>query len=294
MRLRFVFSEVWTGLRRNLTMTIAMVLTTAVSLGLLGAGLLIAREISQTKQIYYGRIEVSVFLQDKVTPQQRADIEERLRSSPEVKSFNYLSQAQAYKRFKQIFVKQPVLIQQTPSSYLPASYEVKLRNPEHFPIIAKEFPAKQDGVDTVQDQGAILNRLFSLLNGMRNATIAIAIVQALAALLLISNTIQVAAFTRRTETGIMRLVGASRWYTQLPFILEAAVAGLAGAILATAGLALAKKLFIEKTLGSVIDSGILRDVNWHSIMLVSPVLAVVGVLLASVAAYFTLRLYVRL
>lgn len=294
MRLNFVFSEVWTGLRRNLTMTIAMVLTTAVSLGLLGAGLLIAREISQTKSIYYGKIEVSVFLQSKVTPAQKADIEERLRSSPEVKSYSFETQAEAYKRFKQLFAKQQVLVQQTPADFLPASFQVKLRNPEHFPIIAKDFPAKQDGVDSVQDQGAILNRLFSLLNGMRNATIAIAIVQALAALLLISNTIQVAAFTRRTETGIMRLVGASRWYTQLPFILEAAVAGLAGAVLATAGLALAKKLFIEKTLGSVIDSGILRDVNWSSILMVSPILAVVGVLLASVAAYFTLRLYVRL
>lgn len=294
MRANFVFSEVWTGLRRNLTMTIAMVLTTAISLGLLGAGLLIAREISQTKQIYYNDIEVAVYLKDSITPAQKAAIEEKLKNSSEVKSFTYEDKAAAYKRFKKLFSQQQILVQQTPPSYLPASFQVKLKNPEHFPVIAKEFPSNKDGVDSVQDQAAILNKLFNLLNGMRNATIAIAIVQACAALLLISNTIQIAAYTRRTETGIMRLVGASRWYTQMPFILEAAFAGLIGAILAIVGLGVTKKLFVERSLGSVIKSGVLRPVGWSDIAIVSPVLMAVGVLLASVAAYFTLRLYVRL
>ena len=295
MRAHFVFSEVWTGLRRNLTMTIAMVLTTAISLGLLGAGLLIAREISQTKQLYYDKIEVSVFLKDSISSAQRTKIQDDLSSSPEVKSFTYETKEQAYIRFKKLFSQQQSLIDQTPPSDLPASFRVKLKNPEHYPIIARQFPDNKNGVDVVQDDASVLNKLFSLLNAMRNATIAVAIIQALAALLLISNTIQVAAFTRRTETGIMRLVGASRWYTQLPFILEAAVAGLIGAILAIVGLGVGKKLFIEKTsLGDVIKSGILRPIDWSSIIVISPVLAAVGVLLASVAAYFTLRLYVRL
>jgi cell division transport system permease protein len=295
MRANFVLSEVWTGLRRNLTMTIAMVLTTAISLGLLGAGLLIAREISQTKQIYYDKIEVSVFLQDKATAAQKSAIVAKLKASPEVEAYSYETKAEAYKRFKKLFAEQQTLVTQTPSGDLPASYRVKLKNPEHYPIIAREFPQGKAGVDVVQDDGSVLNKLFSLLNAMRNATIAVAIIQALAALLLISNTIQVAAFTRRAETGIMRLVGASRWYTQLPFILEAAFAGFIGAVLAVVGLGVGKKLFIEKTsLGDVIKSGILRPVDWNSIFVISPVLVAVGVLLASIAAYFTLRLYVRL
>lgn len=295
MRANFVLSEVRTGLRRNLTMTIAMVLTTAISLGLLGAGLLIAREISQTKQIYYNKIEVSVFLRDTATTAQKNAIEAKLKASPEVQTVAYETKAEAYKRFKKLFSEQQSLVSQTPPSDLPASFRVKLKNPEHYPIIAREFPSNQNGVDVVQDDGSVLNKLFSLLNAMRNATIAVAIIQALAALLLISNTIQVAAFTRRTETGIMRLVGASRWYTQLPFILEAAFAGFIGAALAVIGLGVGKKLFIEKTsLGDVIKSGILRPVDWTSIFVISPVLVGVGVLLASIAAYFTLRLYVRL
>ena len=138
------------------------------------------------------------------------------------------------------------------------------------------------------------SRLFSLLNGARNATIAVAVVQALAALLLISNTIQLAAFNRRNETNIMRLVGASRWYTQLPFILEAALAGLIGAGLAIGGLVLTKVLFVDKTLAGPIKAGIIPPVDWSAIATISPIIAAVGVGLAGVAAAVTLRLYVRL
>ena len=91
-------------------------------------------------------------------------------------------------------------------------------------MIAEQFDGKP-GVQSVADQSAFLDRLFSLLNGIRNATIIVALIQALAALLLISNMVQIAAYTRRTETAIMRLVGASRWRTQLPFMLEAVIAG---------------------------------------------------------------------
>lgn len=294
MRANFVASEVFTGLRRNLTMTIAMVLTTAVSLGLLGAGLITTHEISQTKKLYYGKIEVSIFLSDKITPAQLASVRTRLAESPEVQSFSYESKAQAYQRFRELFREQPALVENTPSTYIPASFRVKLHNPEHYKILAAEFPDKTGGIDSTQDDGATLNKLFTLLNGVRNATIAIAVIQAIAALLLISNTIQLAAFTRRTETSIMRLVGASRWYTQLPFVVEAALAGLVGAILSVVGLGLAKKYFVPPVLGGAIHSGLLQPISWHEIALVSPILGGVAVVLAGLAAWLTLRLYVRL
>src|SRR3712207_1763508 len=153
------------------------------------------------------------------------------------RSANYIyeSKEEAYQRFQQQFSQQPELVENTPEDALPESFRVELKNPERYPVIAEAFPDGQGGVDQVRDEGDFLDRLFSLLNGARNATIAVAVVQALAALLLISNTIQLAAFNRRNETNIMRLVGASRWYTQLPFILEAALAGLIGALLAIGG-----------------------------------------------------------
>ena len=167
-------------------------------------------------------------------------------------------------------------------------------NPERYQVIAEEFPSGENGVDQVRDEGDFLDRLFSLLNGARNATIAVAVVQALAALLLISNTIQLAAFNRRNETNIMRLVGASRWYTQLPFILEAAIAGLIGGLLAAGGLILTKVLFVDRTLAGPIKAGIIPQVEWSAIITNSLIISGVGVGLAAVAAYVTLRLYVRL
>ncbi|MGZ4550535.1 MAG: permease-like cell division protein FtsX [Blastococcus sp.] len=293
MRVNFVLSEVATGLRRNLTMTVAMILTTAISLGLMGTGLLIAGMISDMKAIYYDKVQVSIFLSDNVTDQQRQAIASQLKSSPEVKHYIYESKTEAYARFKQQFSQQPELVQNTPADALPESFRVELVNPERYSVIAATFPDGKNGVDKVRDEGDFLNRLFSLLNGARNATIAVAVVQALAALLLISNTIQLAAFNRRNETNIMRLVGASRWYTQLPFILEAAVAGLIGALLAVIGLVLTKVLFVDRTLAGPIKAGIIPPVDWSAIAFISPIIAGAGVGLAAIAAYVTLRLYVR-
>jgi cell division transport system permease protein len=294
MRVNFVLSEVAAGLRRNLTMTVAMILTTGISLGLMGTGLLIANMIGDMREIYYDKIQVSIYLADGITDPQRDAIAAQLDGSPEVKDYIYESKADAYQRFTQQFQEQPALIANTPQDALPESFRVELVNPQRYPVIAQEFPNGQNGVDEVRDEGDFLDRLFSLLNGARNGTIAVALVQALAALLLISNTIQLAAFNRRNETNIMRLVGASRWYTQLPFILEAALAGLIGALLAIGGLVLTKVLFVDKTLAGPIKAGIIPPVDWSSIIAISPVIAAAGVGLAAVAAYVTLRLYVRL
>jgi cell division transport system permease protein len=294
MRVNFVLSEVATGLRRNLTMTVAMILTTAISLGLMGTGLLIAHMISDMKEIYYDKVQVSIFLADDVTDQQRTAIEQKLKASPEVKSYLYESKDEAYKRFQQQFAQQPELVQNTPADALPESFRVELVNPERYQVIAAEFPNGQNGVDQVRDEGDFLDRLFSLLNGARNATIAVAVVQALAALLLISNTIQLAAFNRRNETNIMRLVGASRWYTQLPFILEASLAGLVGGLLAVGGLVLTKLLFVDKTLAGPIKAGIITEIEWGSVASTGVYITAGGVVAAAIAAYVTLRLYVRL
>jgi cell division transport system permease protein len=294
MRANFVLSEVAAGLRRNLTMTVAMILTTGISLGLMGTGLLIANMIGDMREIYYDKIQVSIYLADGVTDPQRDAIAAQLDASPEVKDYIYESKADAYERFTQQFQEQPALIANTPEDALPESFRVELVNAQRYAVIAEQFPNGQNGVDEVRDEGDFLDRLFSLLNGARNGTIAVAIVQALAALLLISNTIQLAAFNRRNETNIMRLVGASRWYTQLPFILEAALAGLIGALLAVGGLVLTKVLFVDKTLAGPIKAGIIPPVDWSAIAAISPVIAAAGVGLAAVAAYVTLRLYVRL
>jgi cell division transport system permease protein len=169
---------------------------------------------------------------------------------------------------------------------------VQLSDPQRFPSIAKTFTGRP-GVDRVTDQGEYLRQLFRALNGLRNATFGIGLIQLLAALLLISNTIQLSAFTRRTEVGVMRLTGATRWYTQLPFVLEAVVAGVIGGLLAIAGLVIGKVAFVDQVFASVFEAAIVPRLGYADIFAVAPILLLVGTVVAAVTGYVTLRLYVR-
>ncbi|OQO89800.1 cell division protein FtsX [Saccharomonospora piscinae] len=298
MRASFVFSEVITGLRRNVTMTIAMILTTAISLGMFGGGLLFVRTIDKMQANYLDDVEVTVYLNDEVSDNDSAcssttctTLRQSLETNPAVESVVYENRDQAYQRFQEIFEGQPDLVELARPESLPASLHVKLFNPERSDVIVQEFSA-MEGVDSVDDQNKFLDRFFGLLNAGRNGTFIVALIAALAAVLLIANTIQVSAFTRRTEVGIMRLVGATRWYTQLPFLLEAVVAGVLGAIIGTGGLVALKYLVLDSilaTTGGVIPPILLTDVLFP----VSIILLGVSVLISSVTGYVTLRLYVR-
>lgn len=299
MRLSFVLSEVLTGLRRNITMTLAMIITTAISLGLLGGGLLVVQMTNKTEKIYFDRVEVAVFLTNDIsggdpgcTGPICAALRSELEGTPGVQSVQYESRADAYTRFQEVFANQPELVQLARPESLPASFRVRLTDPQRFAVIQQEF-ANKPGVDRVVDQADLVQRLFSVLGGVRNAAFAIAVVQAIAALLLIANMVQIAAYTRRTEVGIMRLVGATRWYTQLPFLLEAMVAGVIGSLLAVGGLFAAKSLFIDNVLSDLYASNIIGQITTADVVLVAPALVGASVVLSGLTAYVTLRLYVR-
>ncbi|NGP04056.1 ABC transporter permease [Rhodococcus sp. 14C212] len=300
MRASFILSEVVTGLRRNLTMTVAMILTTAISLGLFGAGLLVVQMADKTQQIFLDRVEVQVFLTDDIStldPDCEQDICRTLRSdlenTPAVVSVQYLNREDAVAdATERVFKDQPELAELVSPESFPASFKIKLSDPDRFGVIEDQF-AVRPGVDSVLNQKDLVERLFSVLGGVRNAAFAIATVQAVAAILLIANMVQIAAFTRRAEVGIMRLVGATRWYTQLPFLLEAVVAAVIGAALAIAGLFVAKGAFVDEVLSEVYEANIVARISNSDVLLVSPILVLVGVGMAALTAYVTLRLYVR-
>lgn len=302
MRSNFIGREVVTGLRRNVTMTVAMILTTAISLGLVGTGLLAVRTIDRTEELYNDRVEILVSLTQDVSANDGdcsqdicRTLRKTLEDSPLIDSVGFESQQQAYEQFKRLFAGQSIAELARPQS-LPASLRVKLKDPglANGGEAVREAMTGQVGVRTVIDQRDVIAKLFDFLGGIRNVTFALALVQALAALLLISNTIQVSAFTRRNEVGIMRLVGATRWYTQLPFLIEAVVTGLIGALIAVAGLVAAKFLFIDRILSGIVQNGVIPPIEMADILYVAPILLLVGAAIAGVTGYVTLRLYVRL
>ncbi|MEU4673145.1 permease-like cell division protein FtsX [Amycolatopsis sp. NPDC023774] len=296
MRASFVFSEVLTGLRRNVTMTIAMILTTAVSLAMLGGGLLAVRTIDKMKANFLAEVEVQVSLVEDISANDKncsqplcSGLRQSLQNNPGVESVVYENRDQAYERFKKIFASQPELLELTGPEALPASLQVKLKDPDRSAAIIAEYSGKP-GVRKVDDQKKFLDRVFNVFNGIRNIAFGIALIMAIAALLLIANTIQVSAFTRRTEVGIMRLVGATRWYTQLPFLLEAVVAGVVGAVLGILFLLAAKLTFLD----SVLTGEVFPQITTLELLFpVAPILLAVSVVISAITGYVTLRLYVR-
>lgn len=296
MRFGFLLNEVLTGLRRNVTMTVAMILTTAISIGLFGGGLLVVRLADNSRAIYLDRVESQVFLTNEVSandPTCDADPCKALRAQIEnrddVRSVRFLNREDAY---NDAIRKFPQYKDVAGKDAFPASFIVKLDNPEQHKDF-DEAMVGQPGVLNVLNQKDLIDRLFAVLDGLSNAAFAVALVQAVGAVLLIANMVQVAAYTRRTEIGIMRLVGASRWYTQLPFLLESMLAALIGVIIAIIGLVVVRAAFLENALNQFYEANLIARIDYADILYISPILLFVGVAMAGFTAYVTLRLYVR-
>lgn len=292
MRAKFVLSEVGVGLFRNVTMTIAMVLTTAISLALLGAGGLIYAQVGEMQDYFYTKLEVSIFVKDGITADQRSALDSGLHSDPLVATVTHESKADAYARFREQFKDSPELVANVQPDTLPESYRVKLKDPTKYQAVASKY-VKFAGVDQVVDQRKLVEKLFAVLDTFRNAALLVAFVQGIAALLLIGNTIQVAAYSRRREVSVMRLVGASNWYIQLPFVLEAAMAGFAGAVIGWLTLLGAKFLLVDKLLDSGTFVGVIPTWDMLSMVNIFGIMILVGVVLASVAGWFTLRFQIK-
>jgi cell division transport system permease protein len=300
MRSNFVFQEIWVGLRRNLTMTIALIVVVAISLSLLGTGLLFVKQVDRSRTLWQSQAEVSVYLctadspnpscHGAVTSEQQSQLQQTLTSMPQVQQVTYLSQPQAYALFKQDFANDPSYVSTVTESDMPPSFEVKLRNPSADYNIVASAVTGAPGVDSVIDEMTILSKFYRLLDGARNAVVIVALILIVAAVLLVANTIRLSAFNRRRETGIMRLVGASNFYIQLPFLLEGVIAGLLGWALA-AGLLVGVKSLLLNNLQQYFSYNVGLSVT--DLVEVIVLAMLVGVLLCGVTSFLTLRRYLR-
>ena len=301
MRFRFVLGEVWTGLRRNLTMTIALIITIAVSLALFGAGLLVRQQVAQMKGFWFDKVEVSIFLCTKnsqepsctgaATTEQKEQISAQLEAlkTDLVEEVYFETSQEAYERFQEQFAGSPIAESATPED-LGESYRVKLYDPDEYPVITNAFSGIP-GVERVDDQKQVLDKLFRLLDGLQAIALGIAITMLVVTVLLVGNTMRLAAHSRRRETGIMRLVGASKFYIQLPFVLESVIAALLGASLAIGALVGVKMVLVDRFLEPSFQ--FTPFVGWDVVWQVSGVIIALGILLSAVAALLSLRRYLK-
>jgi cell division transport system permease protein len=321
MRANFVVSGVAAGIRRNATMTIALVLSTAIALAFVGAALLANTEITKFKKAYESKINVSVYLctTDSYSNQQRdiarlgagaqkprqvtcqkgkntdpartAELRTMLNADPMVDSTSYVSERTALQHAREQKLPGADLFD---VGALPASFTVVLKDLKNdYPAFAAKYD-KVPGVDHVNNQFSTIKTLLDVIDGARWFSIIIALVVLVASVLLIANTIQVAAQQRRNETSIMRLVGASRWMTELPFMLETVIAALVGGLISVGLIWLGKHYVLDGIFKVPTENGVIPNLTTNDILVAGGAGIIVGIVLAAITAFATLRLYVRL
>ncbi|MFV2012059.1 MULTISPECIES: permease-like cell division protein FtsX [unclassified Micromonospora] len=290
MRAKYVLSEVMVGLWRNVTMTVAMIITMAVSLTMLGASGLMYLQVNSMKDFYYDQIEVSIFLVSDVSDEQRDSLQSSLDADPLIFNVTYESKDEAYNRFQTLYADAPDLVNAVEPDQLPESFRIKLVDPEEYQAIFDKYNGTE-GIDEIVDQRRLLDKIFNILGSVQSMALIAASIMAVAALLLVGNTIQVAAYSKRREVAVMRLVGASNWFIQAPFVLEAVVAGLFGSLLGFGALVLGKMFLLDGSLRDLTE--LLTPIEWSSVLLMFPVMAGVGGLVSAITAWVTLRFYLR-
>jgi cell division transport system permease protein len=299
--MRHTLREAWSGLRRNLSMTFAVIVTMWVSLTLFGGGLLGAQQVELLKGRWYDKIEISVFLcvadskggncepGQAATDAQKDTIRTTLETNPEVATVYYESKAEVWADFQRVFKDSPVLADMT-QDMMQDNFRIKLKNPEQYQGVVSAVSGLP-GVQAVSDLRQYLDPLFDWLNIAKWTTIGLSGLLLLAAALQIVTTIRMAAFSRRRELGIMRLVGASNWYIMVPFLLESLVAALAGALLACGSLAaLEKFLIIDKAQPSRES---VEWIGWSHVSLAMLGVIAVAVVLSVIPTLIATRKYLR-
>lgn len=301
MNLRFLIAEVATGLRRTFTLTLAIIVTSTIALTMLALSLMVRTQVEITEQTLYERVEITVFLCGEISPlslcpggrisdAEQSQIERQLNSlKPLVTEVKFENQEAAFARFLEQFSGSAVAAEATVDQ-MPESFRVSMSDPEQYQIVVakvKNLP----GVEYVQDQQAVLDSLFVSLGYLQIGAISVAILMLLVVMVLTTNTMRVAAFSRREEIGIMRLVGASKSAIRLPFVVEAAIAAAIGALFALGLIAAAQYWVIDGLLTTTVE--FLDFVTWQDTLLAIGISAGIGLILTIFVATVSIRRYLK-
>ena len=288
MRLRFVSTQTLKGLWSNRAMALSVVLVTFVSLIFIGAASLLHKQVGQVRDQWLAKLEIAVYMcpresnaercADGEATQKQIDAMDRELKSGEVSkyvdTYTFESKAQALANYKK---------QMKGSGY-------KLKDPLDYKVVTETLSGRK-GVEVVNDQSENLESLLNILNKFMKVSVVLAAIMVLTALLLIPTTIRLSAMSRRDETEIMRYVGASNFFIELPFILEGVVSALLGSVLAVGGLWVAVKYFIKDWLTSAVVW--LKTVGTHDVVVLAPMLVGGALIVAALASWITLRRYAK-
>jgi cell division transport system permease protein len=289
-RLAYFFRETATALRRNALVTFAAISTVFISLFLVGGALLVGEQVRLMTGEWAQKVEVSVFLREDVSDEERDALEQEIQDIPEVQTYYYETKQEAYERFKEQFRDSPSLVENVDASAMPESFRIKLTDPSKFPVIRARL-AGDPAIDEVKDEQAVLKKLLAVTSVLRTGVLAVAVIMLLSAAGLIGNTVRMAVFARRKEIAIMKLVGATNWFIRVPFLIEGMVQGLLGGIFAVLAIFAMKFLFIDPLRGRI---GFIPSwVDTQEILFTVPILLGVGMVIAAVASLLAMRRFLE-
>jgi cell division transport system permease protein len=239
-RIAYAFREMWASFRRNLTLTAAAILTSAIALLLVGTTLLIQRAFENLLVQWKGDVAMIVFVRSDATPEQISLIDESIRSAPtiiDVDKLEYLDKTQTYEEAKRIFVGDPVTLSLLTPENIPSEFKVVpiTQDPALVRSLSEQYrslPGVED-VALAEDEFEVISTLSKFV---RTVTLVMSLVLLVVAVGLIWNTIRTAMFARRREIEVMKLVGATNWFIRVPFMLEGLLQGLIGAVVSCGGL----------------------------------------------------------
>lgn len=303
MRFGLIMSEVGSGLRRNISMVVSVILVTFISLTFVGTAILLQFQIGQMKGYWYDRAQVAIYLCTdlsteghcnlaEATADQKAAVEAQLKSatlSPLVKSVTFENHDEVYKEYKAQFGDTTGSDFVTPD-FLPETFWVNMKDPSQADVLVESVSGLA-GVEQVKDQRKYLDPIFTALNAASVTAVSVAVLMLIAAVLLIATTIRLSAFSRRRELGIMRLVGASNRFIQTPFVLEGVISALIGSVLASAAVVGIVKFFVQGYLGA--QASDTPFIGMQDAFIVVPILLVVGAVLAASSASFAISRYLK-
>ena len=227
----YVLKNTILNMRRTPLLVFATIIAVLVS-SFLVFTTLSARSIVQNNTLrWQSGVHVVVFLDDRVTTTAHKQLQESLESYPEVRVVDYFSKPEAKEEFQTLFKDQPELLAEVDFEILPSSLRINLNDPSDYTLIIERLEGNP-AVKEIRSSGEAIERLLSLTDTLVISASAFAMLIGFAAFILIINTLRLAAYSKRKEIKIMRLLGASSTYIRLPFILEAVVESLIGTSIA--------------------------------------------------------------
>ncbi len=290
-RLAYFTRETLISLRRNLLMTVAGVMTVAVSLFLFGGILLVSRTVDHGTNKWKHGVQLEIFMQVKASEAQTGNVRSMLEHDPNVKSYKFLNHDDAYAEFKRLFADQKILVENETPEGLPESFRVVPKTPQLTSVVGDAYK-NVPGVDTINTPAKSVKTLLNVTKWIRWAFFALAAVLLASSLFLIVNTIRLATFARRREIEVMKLVGASNWFVRVPFMAEGLVQGAIGAGFAV-GLVYFLKWIITKLLRNSHNLFQPFYASSHDVVVIGALVLIIGAGIGVVGSMIGLRRFLE-